>query len=231
MAINKIKSLSFKHLKATDVAQQISDGGNLYIRIRTISDGGAISFRFRYRIDGKQKWLTLKSTELAAARSERDKYAKLLKTGVDPNLERTLQKERTRQLQIEEKEALTKLNARATVRDLFNRWRDTDLINRKDVKEVSRMFEKDVLPILGDLFVDNVRKGHIANVIDKLKQRGVDHLARNILKLIRQMFRFAVTRDIIEFVSMANRIEPFSAINIEPLFQRKNHLFSFDFSR
>lgn len=199
MAINKIKSLSFKHLKATDVAQQISDGGNLYIRIRTISDGGAISFRFRYRIDGKQKWLTLKSTELAAARSERDKYAKLLKTGVDPNLERTLQKERTRQLQIEEKEALTKLNARATVRDLFKRWRDTDLINRKDVKEVSRMFEKDVLPILGDLFVDNVRKGHIANVIDKLKQRGVDHLARNILKLIRQMFRFAVTRDIIEF--------------------------------
>jgi integrase len=52
---------------------------------------------------------------------------------------------------------------------------------------------------LGDLFVEDVRKGHVALVIDKLKQRRVDHLARNLLKLMRQMFRFAVTRDIIEF--------------------------------
>ena len=44
-----------------------------------------------------------------------------------------------------------------------------------------------------------MRKGHVALVIDKLKQRRVDHLARNLLKLMRQMFRFAVTRDIIEF--------------------------------
>jgi integrase len=55
------------------------------------------------------------------------------------------------------------------------------------------------LPVLGNLFVEDVRKGHVALVIDKLKQRRVDHLARNLLKLMRQMFRFAVTRDIIEF--------------------------------
>lgn len=61
------------------------------------------------------------------------------------------------------------------------------------------MFEKDVLPILGELFVEDVRKGHITQVTDLLKQRGVNHLARNILKLMRQMFRFAVDRDIIEF--------------------------------
>jgi hypothetical protein len=61
------------------------------------------------------------------------------------------------------------------------RWRDTDLINRKDVKEVVRMFEKDVFPILGSLFVEDVREGHITQVTDILKQRGVNHLAPNIL--------------------------------------------------
>lgn len=199
MAINRIKPLSFKHLKATNKEQLIPDGGNLYVRIRPISDGGAKSFRFFYRFEGKQKWLTLESTELPAARDERDTCAALLKTGIDPNLERTLQKERIRQQQLDEQEAITKLKARVTVNDLFARWHNIDLIGRKDRDEVARMFNKDVLPDLGELFVEDVRKGHIGLIIDKLKMRGVHHLARNLLKLMRQMFRFAVSRDIIEF--------------------------------
>lgn len=47
--------------------------------------------------------------------------------------------------------------------------------------------------------MEDVRKGHITQVTDALLVRGVAHLARNILKLMRQMFRFAVDRDIIEF--------------------------------
>lgn len=199
MAINRIKPLSFKHLKATDTEQQIADGGNLYIRVRPVADGGAISFRFRYRFEGKHTWLNLKSTTLPGARAERDECEALLKTGVDPNLERTLKKERIRQQQLDEQEALAKIKARVTVNDLFIRWRDTDLINRKDLKEIVRMFNKDVLPVLGDLFVEDVRKGHITQVTDALLVRGVAHLARNILKLMRQMFRFAVDRDVIEF--------------------------------
>jgi integrase len=87
---------------------------------------------------------------------------------------------------------------------LFVRWFDTDLINRKDKAEVLRMFNKDVLPVLGALFVEDVRKGHITQVTDALMVRGVAHLARNILKLMRQMLRFAVDRDIIEFEPTAS---------------------------
>jgi integrase len=199
MAINRIKPLSFKHLKPTDKEQLIPDGGNLYVRIRPINDGGSISFRFYYRFEGKQKWLTLKASELPEARAERDLYSQMLKDGIDPNLEAKLQKERVRQQQLDEHEALTKLEARVTVRGLFVRWLDTELTHRKDVKEVSRMFEKDVLPILGDLFVEDVRKGHITQVTDALLKRGVKRMAKMILALMRQMFRFAVDRGIIEF--------------------------------
>ncbi len=199
MAINKIKPLTFKHLKPADKEQLIPDGGGLFVRIRPLANGGGVSFRLAYRFEGKLKWADLKAKTLPDARDERDTLKALLKTGVDPKLEKTLEKERIRKQQLDEHEALTKLNARVTVNDLFTRWHDIDLINRKDRAEIVRMFNKDVLPILGELFVEDVRKGHIGLVIDKLKIRGVNHLARNLLKLMRQMFRFAVSRDVIEF--------------------------------
>ena len=207
MTINKIKPLIFKNLKATDKEQLIPDGGNLYVRIRSITDGGSISFRYFYRIDHSQKWMTLESTTLATARAERDDYKALVKKGIDPKVERTLQKERLRIQQIEEQNALNRLALRITVYDLFTRWFEMDVINRKDKMEVDRMFKKDVLPILGEIFVEEVRKGDVVQVIDLLKKRGVANLARNILKLIRQMFKFAVNRDLIEF-------DPTASLNI-----------------
>jgi integrase len=199
MAINKIKPLAFKYLKPAEKEQLIPDGGGLFVRIRPLANGGGISFRLAYRFEGKQKWADLKAKTLSEARDERDTLKALLKTGVDPKLEKTLERERMRKQQLDEHEALTKLNARVTVNDLFTRWNDIDLINRKDSAEIVRMFNKDVLPVIGALFVEDVRKGHVALVIDKLKVRGVNHLARNLLKLMRQMFRFAVSRDVIEF--------------------------------
>ena len=199
MALNKITDMAFRNLKAGNKVQTIADGGGLMVRVRAKSDGGAISFMLSYRIEGKQQRMTLKAKGLKEARSERDEIKEIVRQGKDPSLERTLKIERDRQQQLDEQEAITKLQARSTVNDLFVRWFDTDLINRKDRAEVSRMFNKDVLPVLGGLFVEDVRKGHITQVTDALLVRGVAHLARNILKLIRQMFRFAVDRDMIEF--------------------------------
>jgi hypothetical protein len=120
MATNRIKPLTFKHLKPTDKEQLIPDGGNLYVRVRPVTDGGAVSFRFFYRFEGKQKWLTLKADDLPTARKERDTLTQMLKDGIDPNLETKLKKERVRKQQLDEQEALAKLAARVTVRDLLD---------------------------------------------------------------------------------------------------------------
>lgn len=89
--------------------------------------------------------------------------------------------------------------ARKTVQDLFEHWAKVDLINRKDGgAEVRRMFEKDVLPFLGRMAVEDVRKGHITEVTDALLARGVNRMAKMIFSLMRQMFRFAVDRDLID---------------------------------
>jgi integrase len=47
--------------------------------------------------------------------------------------------------------------------------------------------------------VAEVRKGHITEITDALLLRGVNRMAKLILALVRQMFRYAVDRDIIEF--------------------------------
>ncbi|MBV2133359.1 tyrosine-type recombinase/integrase [Pseudomonas sp. MAP12] len=89
--------------------------------------------------------------------------------------------------------------ARKNVAELFEHWAKVDLVNRKDGgAEVRRMFEKDVLPTLGKLAVADVKKGHITEVTDALLARGVNRMAKLIFSLMRQMFRFAVDRDLIE---------------------------------
>ncbi|TXH92874.1 MAG: site-specific integrase [Pseudomonas sp.] len=89
--------------------------------------------------------------------------------------------------------------ARKSVAELFEHWAKVDLINRKDGgAEVRRMFEKDVLPFLGKMAVADVKKGHITEVTDALLARGVNRMAKLIFSLMRQMFRFAVDRDLIE---------------------------------
>lgn len=60
------------------------------------------------------------------------------------------------------------------------------------------MFKKDELPFIGSLAVEDIRKAHVTAVTDALLARGVTRMAKVIFSLIRQMFRFAVDRDIVE---------------------------------
>lgn len=199
MANNKLTDLAFRKLKPHEKEQIIPDGGGLYVRVRSTADGGAISFRFRYLVQGKQIWMTLKAKSLAEARKERDEYKAQAKQGIDPAIEQKLSAERARAAQLAEEAELARQQALTTVNGLFERWVATDLQQRKDLAEVQRMFAKDVLPIIGTINAQDIRKSHVTDVIDRIKQRGSVHTSRNLLKLMRQMFKFAVDRDIIEF--------------------------------
>jgi len=91
-------------------------------------------------------------------------------------------------------------SSRMTVTDLFEKWATVELIRHKDGgQEIRRMFAKDVLPKIGKIAVEDIRKGHITDVTDVLLARGVERMAKLIFSLLRQMFRFAVDRDIIEY--------------------------------
>lgn len=85
------------------------------------------------------------------------------------------------------------------VKDLFERWFEADLVNRKDKgAEARRMMLKDVIPIIGDFNIKEVQKSHVFEITDELLKRGVNRMAKVVFTLIRQMFRFAVARDLLQ---------------------------------
>lgn len=194
----------YRNLKPSDKEQVIPAGEGLYVRVRSISTGGGKSFRLSYRYKTKQKWLTLnteaKTNSLKLARQERDRFKAILKLGIDPSLEKKLVSERNRKQQLVEEETLKKIASRMTVRHLFDQWEKIILVHHKDKgHDTRRIFEKDVLPALGELAIEDIRKIHILQVLDTIKARGVNRMPKIILSLIRQMFRFAQDRDYIEF--------------------------------
>lgn len=202
-SINKLTDLSFRNIKPSELEQVLSDGGGLYVRIRPIKEGGFISFRLVYRIEGKQKWLTVgayPTMKLKEARDARDKHKKSLSEGIDPSLAKQLEKKRQQNIQLAEQAENAKQSARMTVNKLFEHWVKLDIsTRRKDQgKDITRIFEKDVLPFIGELHVEEVCKSHIATVLDTLLARNVPRLAKMALTLMRQMFRFAQDRDIID---------------------------------
>lgn len=208
--------LTVKQLEALgpeDNGSTIREDGNLIGRVRDSTVGGSISrsvsFYFRYKRGQKLRDFscgTWPKVSLAEIRANRDEARSLLAKGIDPVAERKSLKLKVKADQAEaiaaEQSRLDKLashKTRQTVRDLFEYWAKIDLLRRKDGgKEIRRMFEKDVLPELGDIAVEDVRKGHVIMVVDEIQARGVQRMAKMIFSLIRQMFRFAQDRDIIE---------------------------------
>lgn len=210
--MSQITDISLRAKNAANIGERLSDGGSLYGTVRVDRKGNiVVGFEYRYRspITGKLRAIGCgiwPASSLKAIRLERDKYRLVVDSGADP-----LENKKAEKLaaQAEQAEALlaeqrrldqvAELGARLKVRDLFDKWEKTELAERKDNgAEVRRMFEKDVFPTIGDMAAEDVRKGHVMAMVDKVKERGVSRMARVIFSLVRQMMRFAVDRDLIE---------------------------------
>jgi len=203
-----LTELGLKSLTEKNVGESIYDG-SIRGKVRLTKKGISVDFTFKYKFDGKLKELSLASwprTSLKEIRASATVARNMLAQGNDPITTRQndkLQKEieannHKRDLKDQLLQQIA-LERRVTVNALFESWLKLDLVNRKDSgKEIKRMFEKDVLPIIGEIAVEDVKKAHIINVIDTLLARGVNRMTKLILSLMRQMFRFAQDRDIIE---------------------------------
>jgi len=204
LTVKKLESLT-----SVQVGARLADENSLYGLVKKSGEGVVVMFRWRYRFGGKlhdYSCGTWPKKSLKEIRDQCKSARQLLASGKDPNKEKHIANLDKR---AEQAEAVANAQlriahfetqqARITVSDLFERWATVELIRRKDEgKEIRRMFLKDVLPKLGQLAVEDVRKGHITAITDVLLARGVTRMAKLIFSLIRQMFRYAVDRDIIE---------------------------------
>ncbi|WP_425532972.1 Arm DNA-binding domain-containing protein [Stenotrophomonas rhizophila] len=79
-----LTDVAIRRAKPYDKPQKLADGGGLYL---LITRAGAKSWRWKHRVAGKEKLLTLglyPEVTLAMARDAREDARRLLRSGVDP---------------------------------------------------------------------------------------------------------------------------------------------------
>lgn len=205
----KITVKKLESLTPADAGTRIADDHSLYGLVKARGTEVSVLFRWRYRFEGKHHDFTCgtwPSKSLKEIREAHEDARQLLRSGRNPVTEKQICRLNTRATQMQTLadqaariEAIKIAQARKTVRELFEDWMKVAIVRRKDGgSEVRRMLEKDVLPAIGAMAVEDVRKGHVSLLLDSILKRGANRMAKVILSLVRQMFHFAVDHDIIE---------------------------------
>lgn len=197
----KLTDKLIKATKGEGKDQFLSDGGGLYLRV---SPAGSKVWVYRYKnVEGQTKWLDLSTypaRTLAEARAEAAALKVMRRDGIDPATERERQAAEQAAAQATEAARIAALNARTLVRDLFENWMTLEVSKRKDQgKEMRWMFGKNVLPYIGDMAAEDVRKKDVVAIVDNVLARGGNgRMAVVVLTGMRQMFRFAADRELID---------------------------------
>jgi integrase len=205
-----------KALTAADEKRSLSDTGGLTGKVRLKQSGVVVvGFEYRYRRKHRAEEQSTHRTigvgiwpdeSLRNIRKRRDAIRVQIEQGQDPlDIKNTMKLTSKADLAEAKANAQSRLDAiaqaqqRMTVSELLNRWEALALTARKDNgSEIRRMFNKDVIPELGTMAVEDVKKRHIAAMLDKVRERGVGRMVNLMLAQVRQMFRFALSRDWIE---------------------------------
>lgn len=138
----------------------------------------------------------LKQREIERQRGEAQHEAELLKIEADKQAAILVQQQRLQDL--------AAMQARLTVRGLFEQWQRLELVRRADRgAEAERSFKADVFSLIGDMAVADVTKAHIQEIADTIKaratpQQNMVRTAKKTVADLRQMFGFALDRDYVE---------------------------------
>jgi hypothetical protein len=197
-----LTELALKAIKPVSDGATISDGGNLIGKVRVRATGVVVvSFVYRYKRGGKLRDLscgTWPAVSLKSIRLARDAARGLLARDIDPVEQKRVEKMENRAADAARIAAAEQKLARLTVRQLFERWAALELATRKDGgKETSRGFRKDVLDAIGDRHADEIKRADLMMVLDRVKARGRLRLANRMLAELRQMFSFALMREMV----------------------------------
>lgn len=206
--------ITFKELEALTAAadgKRISMGKSLYGTVRVGVDGAvSVYVVWRYRFGGKVRQIPVgtwkrRGLSLKAILIDHAELSKAVSEGIDP-IERNATdklKKQADQLavvhqQLDRMEALTARDARLTTRGLFDIWRGLGLRNRADKgTECLRAFERDVFPLIGDVAAVDVTKAHVQTIVDTMMAREVVRMTKRVFSDLRQMFVFALDRDLV----------------------------------
>ncbi len=190
--MTRLTDLVIRNLK-TQTERMVADGEGLYLRLRPNS--GEKHWIYRFTQGGKTQKMQIgiyPHIGLSEARERARALAREHKSGLNPVAERDRKREEARLKDLE-------TSSKPSVSQFFSQWAAIDLKAHKDGGlAVRRAFEKDVLPAIGQLRAESIQKAQVTAIVDGIVARGSQRMAKVTFSLMRQMFRFAQDRGIVE---------------------------------
>jgi len=211
--VHRLTALAVKrYAEAARQSAPLHDGGGLYLRKR---DASALWYlRLTEPSTGAEQWHRLFPDDpaggyphkgLSDARAEARRMWDLRSSGIDPRAQRDRQIQAQKDLEVA---AELEAERRLSVHDLFDRWVATDLqprlradgkrAGRKDGGKFTRdQFTRRVFPKIGRVAIEDVKRADLLAILDGAKREGKLRTANVLLADLKQMFRFALARDVV----------------------------------
>ena len=173
---------AIRNTKPADKPIKLFDGGGLFLHI---TPAGQRYWRLKYRFAGKEKLLALgvyPDVGLKEARDRREEAKRLLGEGIDPSVERKVQKVATVERAANSFEAV----AREWHGKYAPGWSESN------AKKVLARLENDVFPWLGGRPIAEIKAPDLLGVARRVESRGALDTAHRVLQTCGQIFRYAV---------------------------------------
>lgn len=162
--------------KPKDKPYRLLDSNGLYLYVPVT---GKKVWQLRYKLDGKEKVLTVGKYPLMSLQEARDKAwlaKKDVSVGVDP---------------VKAKKLSVKDNSFGAI---YKEWYE----HKKQVwsevysTELSRMFKDDILPLIGGMQIHEIDPMQILEVIRRFEERGAMERANKARRRCGEVFRYAI---------------------------------------
>ncbi|EMF9804942.1 tyrosine-type recombinase/integrase [Salmonella enterica] len=162
--------------KPKDKPYRLLDSNGLYLYVPVT---GKKVWQLRYKLDGKEKVLTVGKYPLMSLQEARDKAwlaKKDVSVGVDP---------------VKAKKLSVKDNSFGSI---YQEWYEHKKQVWSDVysTELSRMFKDDILPLIGGMDINEIEPMQILEVIRRFEDRGAMERANKARRRCGEVFRYAI---------------------------------------
>ncbi len=152
-----------------------------------VTPAGGKWWRFRYKLHGKEKLLSLGTypdVSLAKARQKRDQARELLTDGTDPSQHRKAAKQ-------------TRAGLAANTFEVIGReWYVKAMSDKAETtkQKLMRRLEVDVFPWIGARPIADIAPADLVRIIERIESRGAVDLAKRVHNAVGRIFKYAVTK-------------------------------------
>jgi len=177
-----LSDLACRYAKPQDRPYKMYDSAGLFLEVRPT---GKCFWRFKYRLHDKEKVLTIgkyPSTSLVKAREKRDVALEKLDNGIDPAAEK--KKDRL----------LAKYKAVQTFERVARQWHEEykERWSKRHGETMLTRLQNHVFPYLGNMPMTEIKPPIIYACVKRIEDRKNSEMAKRVLQIIGQVFRYAV---------------------------------------